>query len=180
MIRPFGLSEEEVRKFLRYCIVGTTNSAVDVAVFAICFYAFHLNIYVCQAAAFVIATLNSYILNSRYTFKSKDRLLSKKMIMFYILNAVSGGISLAGMYLFYTIFSLNEVWSKLLVAPLVFSVNYLGSRLIIFKGEEENIMKLILEHMKERRRLKKEGKTMNLIQGASGVPVQEPTKKTTD
>ncbi|MBR2741989.1 MAG: GtrA family protein [Clostridia bacterium] len=162
MIRPFGLSEDEVRKFLRFCMVGLSNSVVDVLVFVLCLYVFHLNTYVCQVAAFMTATLNSYILNSRFTFRSREKLLSKKMVMFYILNIITMGISLLGIYLFSDILGLNELLAKLLAGPIVFTVNYLGSRLIIFKGEDENIMKLVLTRMKEQRLLKKEARRLGI------------------
>ncbi|MBQ3379520.1 MAG: GtrA family protein [Clostridia bacterium] len=162
MIRPFGLSEEETRKFIRFCMVGLSNSVIDVLVFVLCYYLFHLNTYICQVIAFMTATLNSYILNSRFTFRTRDRLLSKKMVMFYMLNVITMGISIVFIYLFHDLIGLNAFLAKLIASPLVFMVNYLGSRLIIFKGEDENIMKLVLLRMKEQRLLKKEAKRLGV------------------
>lgn len=150
MIRPFGLSEEEIKKFLRYCIVGTSNTLVDFITFVILFYLLHVDTYISQAAAFLVATFNSYIWNRRFTFKSRAKLFGKNLILFYILNFITLSISLIGLYLFYDVLGINELVSKVLAAPFVFIVNYLGNRLVIFKDQNENILKKIKERRKQR------------------------------
>ena len=121
-MKLFGLSEEEIKKFLRYCIVGVGNTLVDFITFVILFYVFNVDTYISQATAFLVATFNSYIWNRRFTFKSHAKLFGKNLVLFYILNFVTMSISLIGLYLFYDVLGINELISKVLAAPFVFAV----------------------------------------------------------
>lgn len=150
-LRPFGLSEEEVLKFLRYCIVGTSNTLVDFLSFLLLFYAFNLDTYISQAAAFIISTFNSYFWNRRFTFKSKAKMFGRNLILFYILNIITLCISLLCMYIFYDVLHIHEIVSKILTGPFVFTVNYIGNRLVIFKEDGETpVISRVFDKVKRR------------------------------
>src|SRR5262245_50178955 len=70
--------------FLRYSLVGLTNTGVSVAVMAaLAFLGVHYLVY--TAVALVAALVNSYLLNARFTFRTRTSL--KAFVKFSVVNA---------------------------------------------------------------------------------------------
>lgn len=126
--------KNEFIRFLKYCFVGVLNTAVDYLSFFVLSQFFSVNIYLSQALAFMIATFNSYLFNSRFTFKVSDTLFSKKLFHFYILNIFTMLISIISLYIFCDILKINELVAKIPIIPITFLINYFGNRLVIFKN----------------------------------------------
>lgn len=58
----------QVRRLVRFAIVGVANTAIDVSVFAILFYGLHWPLLPAHAAGFAVAVVNSYVCNKAWTF----------------------------------------------------------------------------------------------------------------
>lgn len=81
-------------QFIKFGLVGVSNTIVSYAVYSICYYAFHTNVHVANVAGFIISVLNAYILQSKFVFKeSKDkehRVWWKVLMKTYVSYAFSG------------------------------------------------------------------------------------------
>lgn len=75
----------EIKQGASYALVGIINTATDFAVFSLLFYYLNLGIIYANTAAFFIAVVQSYILNTKWTFKEKEseRRTHKKFILFF-------------------------------------------------------------------------------------------------
>ena len=125
--------KSEIKRFIKYCSVGLTNTVVDYLSFFILSQLLTVNIYISQAAAFMIATLNSYLLNRLFTFKVDAPLIGKKLLFFYLLNIFTMFISVLSLYILCNVFHVNEFIAKLPIMPITFLINYFGNRLLIFR-----------------------------------------------
>jgi putative flippase GtrA len=125
--------KHEIKRFLKFCSVGLVNTAVDYLSFFILSSVLSVNIYISQGAAFMIATLNSYLLNRRFTFKESAPLFGKKLLFFYILNIFTMLISVLSLYILCDIFFINEFIAKIPIMPITFLINFFGNRLLIFR-----------------------------------------------
>ncbi len=81
-----------LEQLIRYGLVGLMNTALTFLVIALLTY-FDVNAYVSNIVGFIIGLLNSYILNSRFTFNNKTSSHSAKkfaasFIIAYLLNIV--------------------------------------------------------------------------------------------
>lgn len=123
----------EIKRFIKYCSVGLINTAVDYLSFFILTHLLSVNLYISQAAAFLIATLNSYLLNRLFTFKVNAPLFGKKLLFFYMLNIFTMLISVMSLYILCDVFLINKFIAKIPIMPITFMINYLGNRLMIFR-----------------------------------------------
>ena len=95
---------------------------------------------VSNAAAWVISVLFAFITNKLFVFESKSlksALLLKELVLFVGARLFSGALDMGIMYLFVTVLSFNEMLIKILSNILVIIINYVLSKLIIFKKKPQ-------------------------------------------
>jgi putative flippase GtrA len=120
------------RQWLRFATVGVTNTVLSLALYAalLGLGTFYL---VASAVAFAIATLNSYALNRRWTFRSTGR-RSPEVVRFYLVSAGGLALNLALLSLFVEDVSLPSLLAQLAVIPLVSVVTFAWNRRWTFAG----------------------------------------------
>ncbi len=127
------LTKGELFQFMRFCMVGLVNTAVDFFVFFASVNWLNFNVYAAQVAAYSIATLNSYGLNRLFTFRDKKGKVGLQLAKFLTVNLTSLLTSLALLYFFSDLLALNTVLAKVLIAGFTTAINYLGNRLWVFR-----------------------------------------------
>lgn len=81
-IRKEGL-KSTVLQFIKFGIVGVSNTLISLAVYYVCVNVFHLHHQVANFLGFVVGVVNSYFWNSRYVFKlGRRRTLSEHLVTF--------------------------------------------------------------------------------------------------
>lgn len=135
-------NSQEFIKFIKFCLVGISNTLIDFALFNLLLY-FHTNIYVAVSVAFLFAMTNSYILNRSWTFKdTKSKNVYKQYFLFVLAAAIGLGINNLVVYLFlkYVVIN-NPIIQANIIRLSAISVvvfwNYGISRFLIFKHPEE-------------------------------------------
>ena len=125
--------KNSIIQLVKYNIVGVLNTAVDFVVYQIITY-FGLNYAVAQCISYSCGILNSYFFNSRWTFNSKDNKDKQEFVKFVAVNLISLGISVLLLKVCYNVFDIqSNFWSKAIVTPIVMIINFLGSKLFVFK-----------------------------------------------
>ena len=92
--------------------------------------------YISNLIAWILSVIFAFLTNKLFVFNStsfKLNIFIKEMISFFTFRLLSLGIDMAGMYLFINIFSLNKMLSKIFMNIIVIIVNYVFSKLFIFK-----------------------------------------------
>lgn len=95
---------------------------------------------VSNAAAWVISVLFAFVTNKLFVFESKSLhigLVLKELVLFVAARLFSGALDMGIMYLFVSILGFNELLIKILSNILVIIINYVLSKLIIFKKKPQ-------------------------------------------
>lgn len=130
-------------EFLRFSVVGAINTGIDFTVFAILF-GWGISLLPAHALSYSCGILNSFFLNRKWTFKEKGtsqslrgsaRRQGRQLVRFIVLNL----FSLTTTYGLLVWFHYNWGWPMLLsrLMAVVFSlaINFLGSRLWVFRQD---------------------------------------------
>lgn len=126
-------------------IVGCSNTFVDFAVFTILREIFDVHYLWCQAAGYTFGTLNSFILNKKWTFDSKTSRFQTSMQFgkFVFVNVVSLGVSLIGLRLLSRYWHLNIYIGKVAITAIAQLVNYSGYCFSVFSDKKSVLQKNI-------------------------------------
>jgi putative flippase GtrA len=123
-------------KAVSFALVGVVNSAVDFAVFSLCYYALDLPILVANTAAWVVAVSGSYVMNSTVTFaRESGRRLHLGGYIGFAASQVMGFLANTA-----TVWCLVELagapaWAgKIAAIGVSFIVNFSLSHFVVFRA----------------------------------------------
>lgn len=122
-----------------YIIFGVLTTAVNVIVFWICTNIFHTGVDISTITAWIFAVFFAYVTNRKWVFYSAEnskRGILKEIISFFACRLATGLYDLAFMHIFVEMLHFNDLWMKILSNVVVVIVNYLASRLLIFKKKK--------------------------------------------
>jgi putative flippase GtrA len=124
-----------MRQFIKFNLVGLLNTALDYAVFALLTW---LGIFyiLAQCISYGVGMLNSYTMNKYWTFAQKGRLEPKQAIRFTVLNLGSLLLSLLLLALLKEQWEMKLQLAKLLTTVATTLVNFVGSKLWVFRANE--------------------------------------------
>ena len=107
---------EGVSKFVKFGLVGVLNTLINWIIFALLNF---IGVYyiVANVIAYVIATANSYIWNSKWVFKYNGENKKETTAKFVILNLIGLGLNTGILYLLVDMVGLN----KLIALVFIFS-----------------------------------------------------------
>lgn len=81
-------------QFIKFGLVGVSNTVVSYVTYSVCYYVFHSNVHVANILGFIISVLNAYIWQSKFVFKESEegehRVWWQVLIKTYISYAFSG------------------------------------------------------------------------------------------
>ena len=128
---------EEVLSYLIFGVLTTVVSVVTYLVFAnVCFpNKSDLDIQICNVLSWICAVTFAYITNRKYVFKSKSVGVQKlkEVINFFLARLFSLFVDMALMFLMYSVMHIDDTIAKLVVQVVVVVLNYIFSKLIVFK-----------------------------------------------
>ena len=124
----------ENKSVILYLIFGGLTTAVNVAAYAACSFLGVGNI-VSTIIAWVLAVLFAFITNKLFVFDSKkwNKNAVTEAIQFFACRVGTGVIEVLAMYVFVDWLSLNGTIMKLATNVIVIVLNYILSKLIVFK-----------------------------------------------
>ena len=136
-LRPFKkeLSEDQWKafmQFVKFCIVGLSNTAISLAVYYI-FILINPSLYIVgNAVGFVVSVLNSYFWNSTIVFKKKDDKL-KTVIKTFIAYGSNLLIGTGLLYLFVDVLTISEFIAPLLNLLVTIPLNFVLNKFWVMK-----------------------------------------------
>jgi putative flippase GtrA len=92
-----------------------------------------INYLVSNAIAWFLSVLFAYITNRIWVFESKSPNILKEMSLFFGGRIFSGVVDMLLMYTFIDLLVLDSTISKIIVQIIVIILNYIFSKLIVFK-----------------------------------------------
>ncbi len=133
------------KEIILYILFGGLTTLVNWAVYTILVHYAHIGITLSNAAAWIVSVIFAFITNKLWVFESKStkrKLLVKEFASFIASRAFTGAMEiicvplLVKIGLNQTIFGIEGAWSKLIVSIAVVILNYVFSKLIVFKKKK--------------------------------------------
>ena len=79
-----------VRQFIKFCIIGLIGTVIDVGIFKLLMKYEGWSIYEARTLSFTVATINSYICNSLWTFKGLNSDARHKQFIKFLIISTTG------------------------------------------------------------------------------------------
>lgn len=125
------------REMIMYIIFGVLTTVVNFAAYWLLGRITDWNIvFVVNPIAWVVAVLFAFITNKLFVFESKSwefMLSVKELASFVVARLASFAFEELALWLAVDILSFNELYSKAVVAVIVVIMNYILSKLFVFK-----------------------------------------------
>lgn len=126
------------REIISYLIIGVLTTIVSL----ISYYLLTITILspnnpleltIANIISWIISVLFAYITNRKYVFQSKDKKILKEASKFTLSRITTLIIDILLMFIFVSILHFNDKIIKLLVQVIIIILNYIFSKLLVFK-----------------------------------------------
>ena len=124
------------RDIVLYGIFGVLTTLVNIVSYWLMAHPLGMDIMVSTVLAWVFAVCFAYVTNRRWVFQSKAagvKAIVKEVVSFFACRIATGILDWACMFLFVEVLAVNDVLIKVLANILVIVLNYIASKLFIFK-----------------------------------------------
>lgn len=121
---------------LVYLVFGILTTAVNYLVYLPCYNLLHLSSSVSNVIAWAAAVVFAYVTNKPFVFRSHDwsaKTVIPELTRFVGTRLGSGGLETLILFAFVDVMGMNGNLWKLLTSVLVVILNYLGSKLLVFR-----------------------------------------------
>ena len=121
---------------LTYLFFGVLTTAVNYLVYLPCYNLLHLSAAVSNSIAWVFAVAFAYLTNKPFVFKSHDwsaKTVGPELAKFVITRLGSGVLETLIIFITVDVLNWNGNVMKLVTSVLVVILNYVGSKLLVFR-----------------------------------------------
>ncbi|MBQ7968767.1 MAG: GtrA family protein [Clostridia bacterium] len=133
------MRSERVREIIVYGIFGVLATVVDFGSYIIMTRLFSIDEHLSNVLAQFLAIIFAFFTNKLFVFKDKDlkwKTLSVQLVKFVSLRLVTLALNSILFSFMVEKFHINDILSKIVVAVVVVILNYIFSKLIIFKHKK--------------------------------------------
>lgn len=127
------------KETIYYLVFGVLSTIVNIAVYILCTRTLNIDFIISNWIAWIAAVIFAYITNKFWVFESKKiqiKFLIKEFLSFVSCRIVSGIIEMFLMYVMISILSINDFVVKITTNIVVVILNFIFSKLIIFKEKQ--------------------------------------------
>lgn len=122
---------DKYKELIKYVIAGVLTTLISIVTYNL-FRNIKIDYQTSTVLSWICAVTFAYFINKHYVFKSSEKSLIE-FINFVKYRLLSLGIEIISMYLLVDILSINDRISKIIVQVIVQILNYLFSKLFVFK-----------------------------------------------
>lgn len=121
-------------QFLRFCMIGGLNTAIQYVVFLVLFRVFGFYMVASSAVGYLAGILNSYLLNRRFTFQVANRWSPAEFLRFFLINLVAMGVNLGLLKVLVARFSVLPEIAQVVAIGGSLVVNFAGNKWWTFQS----------------------------------------------
>lgn len=128
------------KELIVYGITGVATTVVNYISYYLCTRILMIEQNMSNIISWVVAVIFAYVANKLWVFHSKSNHIREeldKIVKFVGARVVTLGIEAGGFYLMYTMMGIHDLITKAFLSIFVILVNYVFSKLIIFKKRVE-------------------------------------------
>lgn len=126
-------------EIINYLIVGVLTTLVSIIIYWVFTKLFHVNYMISNIISWIGSVSFAYITNKKFVFKSKcdsEKDVFIEVYQFFKYRVFSLVIDIFLMYLFVEVFNIDDMIAKVIVQFIVIALNYIFSKLFVFKKKE--------------------------------------------
>lgn len=127
---------EKLREVSAYLIFGVLTTLVNIISFYIFDNLLNINYLIANIISWFLSIIFAYITNKKYVFKNHKKDNFKTFILFISSRLTTLLLDMLFMILLIEKIQLSELNSKIIVQIMVVIINYLLSKLIVFKDKD--------------------------------------------
>lgn len=123
-------------EMISYIIFGVLTTIINIAVFQAANRMLHWSWQAANILAWILAVLFAFVTNKKFVFKSKSTepaVLGKEFAEFVGARVLSLGVDYLCMWLLIDACGWENLWAKIVDNFLVIAINYVLSKLVIFR-----------------------------------------------
>ena len=124
------------KEVLLYLIFGGLTTVVSLASFWLFTYPLHINVLIANVLSWICAVTFAYFTNAKWVFEAKPQSRGeavKQFVSFYVGRLATLGVEEAILLVFVTLLHGNEMIVKVIAQVVVVVLNYVVSKLFVFK-----------------------------------------------
>ena len=121
------------KEIIMYLVFGVLTTVVNIVVYYIFSNLLHMNYLFSNAMAWFLSVLFAYVTNRKYVFDSKNNQIIKEAISFFCSRLATGIMDMMLMWFLVNFNIANDVVAKVVVNVIVVILNYILSKLVVFK-----------------------------------------------
>lgn len=131
--------KELIQKYdaiIRYGIFGVITTIINIAIYALCYQHLGIGNVASNVIAWIISVLVAFVTNKLWVFDSKTfeaAVVFREMLSFFGCRIATGLVDMAIMYVTVDLLMLNATVMKCISNVIVIIVNYIASKLLIFR-----------------------------------------------
>ncbi len=122
------------REFIKFSMFGVLNTLIDIGIYFILIRSFHffmINFILAKAISYTVASINSFIFNRRFTFRSQNT--SWLFVLPFMAAGIVGLLINTGILAFLVkVVDLNQIYSVFIATLVVLTYNFTISKFYIF------------------------------------------------
>lgn len=130
----------QYKEVILYLIFGVLTTVVNILTYYIATKWCLIDYQVSNVISWVVSVTFAFVTNKIYVFESKGKdkkQLLKETIRFYAFRLLSLGIDMTAMYVMVDMICINDLLAKIIANVIVVILNYVFSKLFIFKKDEQ-------------------------------------------
>ena len=128
------------KSLILYVFFGGLTTLINIVTYNVLYYVFKVGNNPSNITAWVFSVLFAYITNKLFVFESKSfakNVFFKELVAFFSARITTGLIDIAIMYFAVDVFKLSGGLFKIITNIIVMVLNYIASKLVIFKKAEK-------------------------------------------
>jgi putative flippase GtrA len=121
-------------QLIRFGLVGGVGFVINVAVYALCVHALGMDYHLAAVMAWLVAVINNFLLNRRWTFDARAGRTHFQAIRFLAISLVALGFSLLLLMLLVENAGMAKIPAQALAVAASMPLNFLGNKLWSFRA----------------------------------------------
>lgn len=130
---PFLRDKPYILQFIKFVIVGFSNLFIDFTIYLLLTRVAGVHYLWSNLFSFTVATVNSFFLNKKWTFRDTSRDYHKQYFKFYLVSGVGLGLNQLILFLLIESWGLYDIVAKCIAVVIVTFWNFIANRLWTFR-----------------------------------------------
>ncbi len=130
---------KKYKNIILYLFFGVCTTLINIIAYWVMAHPMQLSVMLSTIVAWILAVLFAYITNRKWVFYSgaiKKKEILREIVSFFSCRLITGVVDWICMFVFVDYLKLNDIIIKFIANIVVIILNYIASKVIIFKKKK--------------------------------------------